>query len=103
MAEPKSWSKAKALVCHAHGNHVLKFKSCWPLEHGNRNCYAQSSVTQGEPYSQLVQSAWRRKSDAEGIYLSIWKSMQLCVFIHLTYKQDKAAALLDSGATENFI
>ena len=60
-------------------------------------------ITQGEPYSQLVWSAWRRKSDAEGIYLSIQKSMQLCVFIHLTHKQDEAAALLDSGATENFI
>ena len=29
--------------------------------------------------------------------------MQLCVFIHLSHKQDKATALLDSGATENFI
>ena len=28
-------------------------------------------IAQGESYSQLVQSAWRRKSDAEGIYLSI--------------------------------
>ena len=60
-------------------------------------------ITQGEPYSQLVQSAWRRKSDAEGIYLSKWKSMQLHVFIHLTHKQDEAAVLLDSGTTENFI
>ena len=60
-------------------------------------------ITQGEPYSQLVQSARQRKSDMEGIYLSIWKSMQLHIFIHLTHKQDEAAALLDSGATENFI
>ena len=60
-------------------------------------------ITQGEPYSQLVWSAWRRKNDEGGIYLSIWKSMQLYVFIHLTHKWDKAAALLDSGATENFI
>ena len=29
--------------------------------------------------------------------------MQLCVFIHLTHKQDEATALLDSGAMENFI
>ena len=29
--------------------------------------------------------------------------MQLCVFIHLTHKRDEAAALLDSGTTENFI
>ena len=60
-------------------------------------------IAQGEPYSQLVQSTWRRKSDAEGIYFSIWKSMQLCIFIHLTHKWDEAAALLDSGTTENFI
>ena len=60
-------------------------------------------VAWGEPYSQLVWSAWKRKSNAEGIYLSIWKSMQLHVFIHLTHKQDEAAALLDSRATENFI
>ena len=60
-------------------------------------------IAQGEPYSQLVQSAWRRKSNAGSIYLSIWKSMQLHVFIHLTHKQDEAAALLDSGATKNFI
>ena len=43
-------------------------------------------IAQGEPYSQLVQSTWRKKSDAEGIYLSIWKSMQLHVFIHLTHR-----------------
>ena len=60
-------------------------------------------IAQGESYSQLVQSAWRWRSDVEGIYLSIWKSMQLHVFIHLTHKWDKATALLDSGATENFI
>ena len=60
-------------------------------------------TAQGESYSQLIQSAWRRKNNVEGIYLSIWKSMQLHVFIHLIHKQDEAAALLDSGATENFI
>ena len=60
-------------------------------------------IAQGEPYSQLVQSAWRKRSNAEGIYLSIQKSMQLHVFIHLSHKRDEAAALLDSGTTENFI
>ena len=60
-------------------------------------------IAQGELYSQLFQSAWRRKNNAEGIYLSIQKSMQLHVFIHLTHKQDEATVLLDSGATKNFI
>ena len=57
----------------------------------------------GESCSQLVWSAWRKRNNTEGIYLSIQKSMQLHVFIHLTHKWDEAAALLDSGATENFI
>ena len=60
-------------------------------------------IIRGELYSQLVWSAWRRKSDVEGIYLSIQKSMQLHVFIHLTHKWNEAAVLLDSSATENFI
>ena len=29
--------------------------------------------------------------------------MQLCIFIHLSWKRAKTTALLDSGATENFI
>ena len=33
MADPKSWSEAKASVCHAHGNCMLKFKS---FHHVNR-------------------------------------------------------------------
>ena len=60
-------------------------------------------IAQGETYSQLVWLAWRKRSNTEGIYLSIWKSMQLHVFIHLMHKWDEATALLDSGATENFI
>src|SRR5580692_3641782 len=60
-------------------------------------------ATRGESYGCLIRSAWRKKSDTEGIYLSIRKSMQLRTFIHLTYRRDEATALLDSGATENFI
>src|SRR5580692_6824158 len=60
-------------------------------------------AARGESYSCLIRSAWQKKSDAEGIYLSIRKSMQLCTFIHLTHQRDEATALLDSGATENFI
>ena len=43
-------------------------------------------IAQGEPYSQLVWSAWRKRSNVEGIYLSIQMSMQLHIFIHLTHK-----------------
>ena len=37
------------------------------------------------------------------MYFSIQKSMQLHLFIHLSQKRAKTTALLDSGATENFI
>src|SRR5580692_2506020 len=60
-------------------------------------------AVRGESYGGLIRSAWRKKSDTEGIYLSIQKSMQLRTFIHLAHRRDEATALLDSGATENFI
>ena len=41
--------------------------------------------------------------DQIGCTFSIWKSMQLCLFIHLSQKRAKTVVLLDSGATENFI
>src|SRR5580704_3467871 len=37
------------------------------------------------------------------MYLSIQKSMQLCLFIHLARKRAETIALLDSGATKNFL
>ena len=37
------------------------------------------------------------------MYFLIQKSMQLCLFIHLSWKRAETTALLDSGATENFI
>ena len=40
---------------------------------------------------------------SDRMYFSIWKSMQLCLFIHLSWKRAETTALLDSGATKNFI
>ena len=40
---------------------------------------------------------------SDRMYLSIQKSMQLHLFIHLSQKRAKTTALLDSGVTENFI
>src|SRR5580692_6579425 len=47
--------------------------------------------------------AWIRRTGSERMYLSIRKSMQLCLFIHLARKRAETIALLDSGATENFL
>ena len=40
---------------------------------------------------------------SDRMYFSIQKSMQLYLFIHLSWKRAETIALLDSGATENFI
>ena len=40
---------------------------------------------------------------SDRMYFSIWKSMQLHLFIHLSRKRAETTALLNSGATENFI
>jgi hypothetical protein len=47
--------------------------------------------------------AWIRKTGSDRMYLSIQKSMQLRLFIHLARKRAETIALLDSGATENFL
>jgi hypothetical protein len=47
--------------------------------------------------------AWIRRTGSDRMYLSIQKFMQLRLFIHLARKRAETIALLDSGATENFL
>ena len=54
-------------------------------------------------FGGLIHAAWIRRMGSDRMYLLIWKSMQLHIFIHLSWKRAKTIALLDSGATENFI
>ena len=57
----------------------------------------------GKSFGGLIHVAWIRRTGSDRMYFSIWKSMQLHVFIHLSQKRAKTTALLDSGVTENFI
>ena len=57
----------------------------------------------GKFFGGLICAAWIRRTGSDRMYFSIWKSMQLHVFIHLSWKRAETTALLDSGATENFI
>ena len=58
MAEPKSWSRAKALVCHTCGNHMLKFKSSHQLTHCKDHPYpalkSHRTVPSQAPYCALI-------------------------------------------------
>src|SRR5882672_6029610 len=51
----------------------------------------------------LIKSALVRQSSDENVYLSARKSMTIRFYIHSIAKRAEAVALLDSGATENFI
>jgi len=50
----------------------------------------------------LVRTAWLRKM-SENVYISNQKSMTLKAYVHAAHQRTEAPALLDSGATENFM
>ena len=37
------------------------------------------------------------------VFMTAWKSMTIHTYIHSSHKRVKSSALLDSGATENFM
>ena len=55
-----------------------------------------------EADAHLVHTAWLRKT-SDNVYMSNWKSMNLRTYIHAAHWRMETAALLDSGATENFM
>src|SRR5712672_555302 len=68
----------------------------------------QSDDTE-EPTSQndevdarLAHTAWLRKT-SENVYMSNRKAMSLKAYVHAAHRRTETPALLDSGATENFM
>src|SRR5712671_4803042 len=55
-----------------------------------------------EADERLVHTAWLRKT-SENVYMSNRKSMILKAYVHAAHRRTEAPALLDSGATENFM
>jgi len=55
-----------------------------------------------EADEQLVHAAWLRKT-SENVYMSNRKSMTLQAYVHAAHRRTEAPALLDSGATKNFM
>ena len=69
----------------------------------------EDSVDTRQPMSQsdeadtrLVHTAWLRKT-SDNVYMSNRKSMNLKAYVHAAHRRTEAPALLDSGATENFM
>ena len=54
-------------------------------------------------FGGLICAALIRRTESDRMYFLIQNSMQLCLFIHLSQKRAKTTALLDLGATKNFI
>ena len=55
-----------------------------------------------EADAHLVHMAWLRKT-SDNVYMSNRKSMNLRTYVHAAHQRTETAALLDSGATENFM
>src|SRR5487761_809859 len=55
-----------------------------------------------QAYATLLQAEARR-TNSEDVYISARKSMTVRFFIHSKAKRTEALALVDSGATENFM
>jgi len=52
--------------------------------------------------ARLTHTAWLRKT-SDNVYMSNRKSMTLKAYVHAAHRRTEAPALLDSGATENFM
>jgi len=52
--------------------------------------------------ARLAHAAWLRKT-SENVYMSNRKAMSLKAYVHAAHRRTEASALLDSGATENFM
>jgi len=55
-----------------------------------------------EADTRLVHTAWLRKT-SENVYMSNRKAMSLKAYVHAAHRRTETPALLDSGATENFM
>src|SRR5712671_763270 len=62
----------------------------------------QPTSQNDETDTRLVHTAWLRKA-SDNVYMSNRKSMNLKVYVHAAHRRTEAPALLDSGATENFM
>jgi len=62
----------------------------------------QSTSQNDEVDAQLAHAAWLRKV-SDNVYMSNRKSMVLRAYIHAARRRTEVVALLDSGATKNFM
>ena len=68
-----------------------------------QNRLAKDMHIHEDPLRCLLQSALLRQNQDEDVYISARKSMTVCFYVHSITKRAESVALLDSGATENFM
>ena len=51
----------------------------------------------------MIRLALIKQSSNDNVYISVRKSMTIQFYVHTIAKRAEAIALVDSGATENFI
>ena len=73
------------------------------LTTAQQNQLAKGMSIQEDPLHCLLRSALLRQNQDEDVYISARKSMTVRFYIHSITKRAESVALLDSGATENFM
>ena len=109
MAQPKSVTFDLPPKNDEHDVLLEAFKTLKIDESESDDGSDDGSVDTQQPTSQndevdarLAHAAWLRKT-SDNVYMSNRKLMVLRAYIHVAHRQTEAAALLDSGATENFM
>jgi len=67
------------------------------------NCQTQTATFQNDEANERLVHAARLRKTSDNMYMSNRKSMNLRTYIHTMHQRTETAALLDSGATENFM
>jgi len=79
---------------------LLKYEPMTPKP--EKSSYDAENSENDEADARLTHAAQLRKA-SDNVYMSNRKSMNLRAYVHAAHRRTEAPALLDSGATENFI
>src|SRR5712675_333198 len=88
--------------CPSNTSHVTTTPIISALPEKQQHVLMRELLNSRDPSLRFIASAWTRKQ-TDDVFLSNRKSMTLRFYAHSSRKRTEGIALLDSGATENFM
>src|SRR5712671_3101166 len=89
-------------LCPSNTGHVTTTPIISALPEKQQHVLMRELLNSRDPSLRFIASAWTRKQ-TDDVFLSNRKSMTLRFYAHSSRKRTEGIALLDSGATENFM